>query len=123
MRGPPVTMAKCMAGGANLDRRPHCATLCVMTERPRVGVRELRQNLSVYLRRVGGGETLEVTDRGNPVALLTPLPERSDPIARLAADGRVTAASRDLREIGPPLEIELEKPLSTILDELREDRI
>ena len=41
------------------------ATLCYME---RVGVRELRQNLSVYLRRVGAGQTLEVTERGRPVA-------------------------------------------------------
>jgi prevent-host-death family protein len=32
----------------------------------RVGVRELRQNLSVYLRRVARGESLEVTERGRP---------------------------------------------------------
>ena len=37
---------------------------------PRVGVRELRQNLSVYLRRVEQGEAFEVTDHGRPVARL-----------------------------------------------------
>jgi prevent-host-death family protein len=36
----------------------------------RVGVRQLRQNLSVYLRRVRRGESLEVTERGQPVAVL-----------------------------------------------------
>jgi hypothetical protein len=36
----------------------------------RVGVRELRQNLSVYLRRVLKGESFEVTDRGRTVAVL-----------------------------------------------------
>jgi prevent-host-death family protein len=46
--------------------------MCVMADRPTVGVRELLQNLSVYLRRVRKGETLEVTERGNPVAILTP---------------------------------------------------
>jgi prevent-host-death family protein len=30
----------------------------------RVGVRELRQNLSKWLRRVANGESFEVTDRG-----------------------------------------------------------
>jgi prevent-host-death family protein len=39
-------------------------------EPARVGVRELRQNLSVYLERIALGETLEVTDRGQPVAIL-----------------------------------------------------
>ena len=42
-----------------------------------VGVRELRQNLSVYLDRVKAGEELTVTERGVPVARLTQLPKRS----------------------------------------------
>jgi prevent-host-death family protein len=40
-----------------------------------IGVRELRQNASKYLRLVEAGETIEVTDRGRPVARLTPLEE------------------------------------------------
>ncbi len=57
----------------------------------RVGVRELRQNLSVYLRRVTENqEVLEVTDRGQPVALLTPLPMSDDPIHRLEAMGLIS---------------------------------
>jgi prevent-host-death family protein len=69
----------------------------------RVGVRELRQNLSVYLRRVVAGETLEVTERGQPVALLTPLGARDDPIMRLVAAGRATPPERSPRDLGPPL--------------------
>jgi prevent-host-death family protein len=38
-----------------------------------VGVRELRQHASRYLARVAAGETLQVTDRGRPVALLVPV--------------------------------------------------
>jgi prevent-host-death family protein len=37
-----------------------------------VGVAELRQNLSKYLRRVARGERLVVTDRNRPVAELGP---------------------------------------------------
>jgi len=51
----------------------------------RVGVRELRQNLSVYLRRVRRGEKLEVTERGRPVAVLQPIVAADDPLARLDA--------------------------------------
>jgi prevent-host-death family protein len=40
-----------------------------------VGVRELRQRASELLRRVAAGETIEVTDRGRPVALLAPIPQ------------------------------------------------
>lgn len=58
-----------------------------------VGVREIRQNLSVFLRRVRRGETFTVTDHGAPVALLSPLPGLSDdPLADLVALGRVLAA-------------------------------
>ena len=39
-----------------------------------VGIAELRQNLSVYLRRVQAGERLTVTDHNRPVAELVPLP-------------------------------------------------
>jgi prevent-host-death family protein len=41
----------------------------------RIGVRELRQHASRYLARVATGETIEVTDRGRPVALLVPTHE------------------------------------------------
>jgi prevent-host-death family protein len=37
-----------------------------------VGVRELRNRLSHYLSRVRQGEHLTVTDRGEPIALITP---------------------------------------------------
>jgi prevent-host-death family protein len=44
-----------------------------------VGVRELRQNLSRYLKRVKEGETLVVTERGKEVARLTPSHPDIDP--------------------------------------------
>ena len=70
-----------------------------------VGIRELRQNLSVYLRRVtGDGESLEVTERGVPVAMLGPLPLRNDPIGALEARGLISQrATADHRTLAPPL--------------------
>ncbi|HLZ37099.1 MAG TPA: type II toxin-antitoxin system prevent-host-death family antitoxin [Mycobacteriales bacterium] len=68
----------------------------------RVGVRELRQNLSVYLRRVARGETLEVTEHGRPVAVLAPLPD-SSPLAALAAAGRLRRASAALEDLAAPV--------------------
>lgn len=55
-----------------------------------IGVRELRQNASAYLARVRAGETIEVTDRGVPVALLVPV--SADPYAHLVATGAVVPA-------------------------------
>ena len=59
-----------------------------------VGVAELRQNLSVYLRRVSAGERLVVTDRNRPVAELGPAPTTGPALDRLVAEGRVSPPKR-----------------------------
>jgi prevent-host-death family protein len=71
-------------------------------ETRQVGVRELRQNLSKYLRRVERGERLEVTEHGRPVAVLAPLGEPETPLARLMAAGRVVPPRTDLLQLLPP---------------------
>jgi len=53
-----------------------------------IGIRELRQQASRHLRDVERGETIEVTDRGRPVALLVPVP-RAGTAERLIASGRM----------------------------------
>jgi prevent-host-death family protein len=65
-----------------------------------VGVRELKNRLSEYLRHVRSGESVLVTDRGEVVAELTP-PGRG------TADGDVPAgllalAKRGLATLGSP---------------------
>ena len=90
----------------------------------RVGVRELRQNLSVYLRRVRRGEKLEVTERGRPVAVLQPIVAADDPLARLEARGiPVRRGAGNLADLPPPASAKLDRPLGEVLDESREDRI
>ena len=44
----------------------------------RVGVRALKDHLSEYLRRVGAGERIVVTDRGEPLAALTRFKETAE---------------------------------------------
>ena len=70
--------------------------MCYMRTLKRVGVRELRQNLSVHLTRVIRGETLEVTDRGHAVAVLAPLPPTESVLDRLDQEGRLIRATGDL---------------------------
>ena len=94
---------------------------CVMSLLDRVGIRELRQNLSVYLRRVQTGEPLEVTDRGRPVALLVPLPDRASPLERLIESGRARAPEHGLDELGPPAG-DPTRELSRALEEERAER-
>jgi prevent-host-death family protein len=86
-----------------------------------IGVRELRQNASEYLRLVEAGESVEVTDRGRPVALLVPVPESK--LERMIRSGRIRPAEQE----GSPLDIERGKPvpgepsLSELLIRDRED--
>ncbi len=97
--------------------------MCYMRMRKRVGVRELRQNLSVYLRRVDRGESLEITDRGRLVGVLVPASETLNPLERLVAAGHAAPARGDLLELGPPPAIDLDTPLSAALEELRSERL
>jgi prevent-host-death family protein len=87
-----------------------------------VGIRELRQNLSVYLRRVAAGERLRVTDRGRTVAALVPLREDEPPLEQLMRQGRVIPARGDLLELGPPRGRPSTRA-SEALDELRQERL
>jgi prevent-host-death family protein len=101
-----------------------------MPPRPRktqrtVGVRELRQNLSRYLRRVEAGETLEVTEHGRPVAVLAPLPAGGTILDQLVRAGRVRPplSAGDLLDVGRPLPVRLRQSLSEALAAEREERL
>lgn len=54
-----------------------------------IGIRELRQGLSRALRRVRAGETVEVTDRGRPVARIVPVSPPIEGLDHLIAAGGV----------------------------------
>lgn len=65
-----------------------------------IGVRELRQQASRHLRSVQAGETIQVTDRGKPVAMIVPMPKRGA-LDVLEASGRVARAEGDALTIQP----------------------
>jgi prevent-host-death family protein len=86
-----------------------------------VGVAELRQNLSVYLRRVQRGERLVVTDRNRPVAELGPPASTGAELDRLIAEGRVSPPVR--RGLPEPLQLNGDAhALSRALAEVRGER-
>jgi prevent-host-death family protein len=93
------------------------------SERPaRVGIRELRQNLSIYVERVKDGETLEVTEHGRPVAQLRPLPSSTSIYDRLVAEGKITPARGSIRDLPPPLKLPPgTKTLTETLLEMRDE--
>lgn len=85
-----------------------------------VGVAELRQNLSVYLRKIAAGERFVVTDRNRPVAMLGPVPNAESRLDQLIAEGKVKPPKRR-GGLLPPLSIELDDPeaLTRALEEVR----
>lgn len=95
--------------------------------RPRVGVRELRQNLSVYLERVVSGERFDVTDRGLVVAMLIPVPPAATLVERLVAEGRAIPATRDraLLSAAPPVKVTAaqRRRVWAAFEATREDRL
>jgi len=81
-----------------------------------VGVRELKQHLSEYLERAERGETINVTDRGRPKAVLGPIPGRAN-LERGIAEGWITPGS------GAPLsDVPRAAGMRPTLDVLGEDR-
>lgn len=86
----------------------------------RMGIRELRDTLTRTIRRVQAGETIEVTNDGEPVAVIVPY--RRSKLDQLIAEGRATPARRPFRLPTRLLEATGSKSASEILQEGREDR-
>lgn len=89
----------------------------------RIGVRELRQHATRYLARVKAGTTVEVSERGQLVALLVPPDPGASARERLIASGQLVPAAHPFR---------LPRRVSTppdgpdsgaVLDDLRADRM
>jgi prevent-host-death family protein len=94
-----------------------------MTHMERVGIREMRQNLSRYTRRAREGEAFLVTDRGAEVAALVPVASRASAIDRLVArrgarrgHGRLADV---LEELGEPI---AGPETAAVIDEIRAER-
>lgn len=73
-----------------------------------VGTREFKNRLSHYLRQVRRGRSLMVTDRGRPVAQLTPVLESNSGdrelmavLRKLEAQGKLRLPTKPLRKFRP----------------------
>ncbi len=86
-----------------------------------VGIRALQQNASAVVLRVEGGESIDITDRGRPVARLVPIASGS-PVDALRSAGQVREASRSLESIlRPPKRGRGKQSLSAVLNDMRAD--
>jgi prevent-host-death family protein len=81
-----------------------------------VGIRALKQNASAVVAEAAAGETVRITDRGRPVAQLTPIP--SSRLQQLLDAGQARPPKRRLADLGVP---GAGPCLSDALAELREE--
>lgn len=95
-----------------------------MAHMERVGIREMRQNLSRYAQRAFRGEAFVITDRGNEVAQLGPAPSRASSIDRLVAERGARRGRGRLLDAIPELSEPIAGPATAeVLDDIRADRL
>ena len=85
----------------------------------RIGIRELREDLSRAIQRVRRGDVLEVTDRGQPVARIVPIVPTAGALADLIAARKVRPA-RAASALPPPLVIPARMTSEEAIDRLRD---
>jgi antitoxin (DNA-binding transcriptional repressor) of toxin-antitoxin stability system len=90
----------------------------------RVGIRDMRQNLSRYAQSAKSGESFPlITDRGAEVAQLSPAPARASVVDRLVAERGARRGHGDLLAVLDELPEPIPgPPTADVLDELRADR-
>lgn len=81
-----------------------------------IGVRALKEHLSEYLERAARGEIIVVTDRGEPKAMLGPVPSRFN-LEKGVAEKWIRPGSGD-----PAKSARRSKPLVSTQQALRDDR-
>ena len=78
----------------------------------KAGLRELKNRLGHYMRKVRNGDTLEVTDRGRPIAYVVPSREEAlrkqlEPLIKKGlvswGGGKPVGLARPVRVGGKPL--------------------
>jgi prevent-host-death family protein len=88
-----------------------------------IGVRELRQNASRYLRLVKAGERVAVTERGELIAYLVPASEAPSSILdQLEAAGHLRRGIGSILDLPEPEPLPAgARPLSEVLQEMRDE--
>lgn len=84
----------------------------------RVGIRQFRDQLTAYLRRVRAGESLLIVDRDTPIAHLTPAMPELRAVSNLVAEGLAEWGGGKPHGAAQPPKVHGE-PISDLLVEVR----
>jgi len=93
-----------------------------MSDEEWVGVRELRQQASALVERVATGVTIQITNRGRPVAQLVPIGDQRTRRADLIATGELQPGRGNVLDVEPVQPPVGSAGTAELLAEQREDR-
>ncbi len=87
----------------------------------KIGIRELRQNASAWVAKAKAGVTVQITDRGRPVARLVPITPAEQSREQLIAEGKLVPATAPRLPLST-VDLLEGMSLSSVLDEQRSER-
>ncbi len=86
-----------------------------------VGVRELKTQLSKYLRQVKAGRTIVITEHGRMVGRLVPMTVSLDEkLERMRRAGLIRWSGKKLKPMKPVARLKLGRSLATLIVEERQ---
>lgn len=86
-----------------------------------VGVRELKNQLSKYLRQVKAGQTVTITERGQPVGKIVPVAQSlEEKLEAMAQAGLLRWSGKRLEPMEPVATIQGDRTVADLLIENRE---
>jgi prevent-host-death family protein len=91
-----------------------------MEQQMEAGIRELKRELSAYLRRVKAGETITITERGVPVGRIVPIGQPLE--ARIKVLQKAGLVLWDGGKLAPLEPVASAKGGQTVAELLVEDR-
>jgi prevent-host-death family protein len=87
---------------------------------PETGIRELKANLSAYLRQVEAGQTVVITRHGRPIGRIVPVTQSTEAkLATLSQAGLIAWNRQKLKPLAPVAQARGKR---TVADLLLEDR-
>jgi prevent-host-death family protein len=96
--------------------------MCYLYGMDEIGIRELRQHASRYVRAAEEGRTTIISDRGRPVARLEPLSPLERRLSELIARHGLIAPTRPRTPLSGRRRL-TGAPLTPLLDEDRAERL
>ncbi|HEX5497309.1 MAG TPA: type II toxin-antitoxin system prevent-host-death family antitoxin [Mycobacteriales bacterium] len=87
-----------------------------------IGIRELRQHASRYVRMAKDGQRVAVTERGHLVAYLVPSTDKATLVERMIVAGEYEPAVGSILDLlPPPVAPAGTRPLSEVVREMRDE--